>query len=210
MRIAQERGIIMTRPDPTTTKTAENAAPAVSAAEGCRHITTLLTLAGKIDGCCETSDSLRVFLCQNPDIVTMSLELLTSAEPRPVNRSFDQLVPQSAIDAYRGTDNRPLPGAEPRICQGIAHMTEIPADDVLCNASARHDYVQHILLPAARSRVVEAMNDVFKPDEIAQLRPEHLTALTKLAEALTGKSHSGSPCGHDHAAYDPVPRPYAQ
>lgn len=89
-------------------------------------------------------------------------------------------------------------------------MTEIPADDVLCNASARHDYVQHILLPAARSRVIEAMNDVFKPDEIAQLRPEHLTALTKLTEALTGKSHSGSPCGHGHTVYDPVPRPYAQ
>lgn len=210
MRTAQERGIIMTKPNPTTAKTTENAAPAVSAAEGRRHITTLLTLAGKIDGYCETSDSLRAFLCQNPDIVTMSLELLTSADPRPVNRSFDQLVPQAAIDAYRGTDNHPLPGAEPRICQGIAHMTEIPADDVLCNASARHDYIQHILLPAARSRVVEAMNDVLKPGDIAQLRPEHLTALAKLAEALTGKSHPSSPCGHDHAAYDPVPRPYAQ
>lgn len=211
MRTAQERGITMTttRPDQITTRVTENAPPAVSTAEGHRNITALLALAGKIEGCCETPDSLRIFLCQNPDIVTMSIELLTSADPRPVNRSFDQLIPQPAIDAYHDANHSPLPGAEPRICQGMTHMTEIPADDVLCNASARHDYVQHILLPAARSRVVEAMNDVFKPGEISQLRPEHRTALTKLTEVLTGKPHPSSPCNHDHA-YDPVPRPYAQ
>lgn len=167
-----------------------------SASECRRHITALLTLAGKLDGSCATPEGVKTFLIDHPEMIAMATELLTSTDQDPTGRSFDQLFPQSAIDDYRDSENRPLPGAEPHVCGPTStNMVEIDPDSVLCNPAARHDYVQRMLIPQATRRVTAALQEVITKDELQKLQPEHLTQLTKLSERLAQKQpFSGSPC----------------
>lgn len=203
MTVRDPRDITATQADATQTTP-------VSLPECHRHITALLTLAGKLNGSCATPESLKTFLVDNPEIVVMATELLTSTDQKPVGRSFDQLFPQQGIDDYLDCNNHTLPGAEPRICQGMTHMAEIAYDSILCNSAARHDYVQRILIPQAAQRVATALREVITKDELQKLLPGHIAQLTKLAEQLPqAQPFNGSPCFTGPVPEGAINPPYA-
>lgn len=198
----------------------------VSAPEGRRHITTLLMLAGK-NGF-KDPGTLQEFLFKNRDIAKLATELLTCTEQQPTGRSFDQLFPMESIEAYltQDGDNHPLPGAKPRVCQGITRMVEIPWNDPDCNYSTRRAYLQSILIPAARAHVIEALQCLISPDELHDTTGGDIQELYALAKTLTATNpdqtspHAGGffdflqhldafPCFHNPDP-GPVPPPYAQ
>lgn len=194
--------------------------------EGRRHLTTLLMLAGK-NGFADPA-ALQDFLFKNRDVVKLASELLTCASPTPAGRRFGQLFPLEAIDAYRMQDegNNPLPGAKSRVCEATAHTVEIPWNDVACNLAARHDYVEYILIPAARSHVVEALECAISPGELSVITGGDIQELCALVRALTANSAipdppaaggfvdffqhlDAFPCFQSPNP-DPVPPPHAQ
>lgn len=223
---ASGAGIPATPVDTQTKTPNASSNPVASAPEGHRHITTLLMLAGK-NGFTDPI-ALQNFLFKNRDVVTLATELFTSTDPEPVGRNFDQLFPREAIDDYRTQDegNHPLPGAEPRLCGIRTHMVEIPWNDVTCNLSARYDYLKHILLPAARIHVVEALECLTYPSELQVIPHDYVQELCALADALTKNSTIAAhqptgvffefiqdpslfSCFTGPAQPDPVPPPYA-
>lgn len=221
MTVHDPRNIPNTSTAPIIIPTHDPSSP-VSAEECQRHITALMTLAGKHDDSCTTPESLQAFLLQNPDIVKMSIELLTSTADHPAGRGFDQLFPQAGIDAYLDADNHPLPGAEPHICGVSAHMVEIPHDDVCCNSAARHDYVQKMLIPEAARRVTTALQEVMTPAELQKLLPGDIAQLGELSKRLTelqpniavpphnpNQPFNGSPCFAGSMPEGPINHPYA-
>lgn len=180
----------------------------VSPSECHRHITALLTLAGKLG---DTSEDLKAFLIDHPEMISMATELLTSTDQDPAGRNFNQLFPQSAIDDYRDSENHPLPGAESHVCGPSAtHMVEIAYDNVLCNSAARHDYVQRMLIPQAAQRVGTVLQEDITKDELQKLPPEYLTQLAKLSERLAQEQpFNGSPCFADQMPEGAINPPYA-
>lgn len=183
----------------------------VSLPECHRHITTLLALAGKLNGSCTTPESLKTFLVDNPNVVTMATELLTSTDPNPAGRNFFQLFPQQGIDDYLDFNNHTLPGAEPRVCgPSSTHMVEIAYDSALCNSAARRDYIQKMLIPQAAQRVATALHEVITKDELQKLLPGHLAQLSKLTERLSQRlSFNGSPCFPGSMPEGAIKPPYA-
>ncbi len=200
--------------EPTAVRNDDSQDPAPTQ-ESHRHITILLTLAGK-NGY-DNPANLQNFLLQNPDVTRLAAEILTSTNPAMIGRDFDQLFPMKSIEAYLDQESHPLPGAEPRICNGATHMVEIPWNDATCNTSARHDYLQRILLPVAREHVVEALQYPITSDALAAATGSNIQEIFSLVEALSattafhGTPDAGSLLQHVASLQsDPTPDPNDQ
>ncbi len=180
-------------------------------------ITTLLRLAGKSD--LKTIDDLRAALMGDINLVRQAIYILTSTSDQPVFLSFDQLIPQTAIDAYRDEEGNPLPGAIPKGDGLPAHLIEIPYSDPACTPGTRRNFLRHLLIPQTHDRIREMLKHIAPLSLYTQVPHDHSALFSELSHRLadaklshcicqTAPEYNGSPCFAGEMPEGAIKQPY--